>query len=504
MERPRLMRERETKLLVARDFRLPRFDDLGHGLRVGTDETIEQTATYFDTPDLRLTRSGASLRYRSDDGWTVKLPQPREGSNLVRIECSFPGDPNRPPPAALDLVRAWTRTAPIEEVAKVRTSRHRVVLNDAGGSKVAEVDDDRVTTEAGTAPKRKFREVEVELSEDAPDRLDRRLAKHVKQAGRAKKSSLSKVAIGLGVREVKSSEPAPSDLGGKLERDATTLELVRAAIGNSVRLLLANDPVIRIGEDPEGVHQARVATRRLRSDLRTLGAVLDENWSAALRADLQWLGTALGKARDVDVLTTLLQTKLTAVPDDRHAHTQPLFNRLAEQREHEREALLTVMRSDRYAALLDDLVDAARDPFVLPGRGSRRARKVAPDLARKPWKRLCRAIRSLGDAPSDADLHRVRRKAKQARYALEAINAVGKPGAAKLAERAAAIQGTLGDHQDRTVARAWLADATAEIDQSDVAFAAGEVAGLLAGEQSSLRRTAQRECRIVCKRRFSA
>jgi CHAD domain-containing protein len=498
------MRERETKLLVSRDFRLPRFDDLGPGLRVGSDETIEQTAVYFDTPDLRLTRSGASLRYRSDDGWTVKLPQPGEGSNLVRTECSFPGDPDRPPAAALELVRAWTRTAPIEEVAKVRTSRHRLVLNDAGGAKVAEVDDDRVTTESRKAPKRTFREVEVELSEDAPERLDRRLAKHVKKAGPAKKSSLSKVAIGLGVREVRSSEPAPSDLAGELERGATTLDLVRAAIGDSVRRLLANDPVIRIGEDPEGVHQARVATRRLRSDLRTFGAVLDEHWSDALRADLQWLGAALGKARDVDVLTTLLQTKLTAWPDDHHAHTQPLFNRLVEQREREREALLMVMRSDRYAALLDDLVAAARDPFVLPGCGSQRARKVAPELARKPWNRLGRAIRSLGEAPSDADLHRVRRKAKQARYALEAINAVVKPGTAELAERAAALQGTLGDHQDRAVARAWLADATTAIDQSAVAFAAGELAGLLAGEQGSLRGTARRECRIVRKQRFSA
>src|SRR4029079_17426994 len=137
-------------------------------------------------------RSGASLRYRSDDGWTVKLPQPGEGTNLVRTECSFPGDSTTPPAAAVDLVRWEIRTAPVDEVAQVRTSRRRVILNDAGGSKVAEIDDDRVTTESPTAPKRRFREVEVELSEDAPDRLDRRLTKHVKEAGPAKKSTLSK------------------------------------------------------------------------------------------------------------------------------------------------------------------------------------------------------------------------------------------------------------------------------------------------------------------------
>ncbi|MDQ1480073.1 MAG: hypothetical protein QOI44_934, partial [Actinomycetota bacterium] len=81
--------------------------------------------------------------------------------------------------------------------------------------------------------------------------------------------------------------------------------------------------------------------------------------------------------------------------------------------------------------------------------------------------------------------------------------AVSKPGAGKLAERAAAIQGTLGDHQDRAVARAWLADATTEIGEAEVGFVAGELAGLLASEQRSLRTTAEHECRIVCKRRFS-
>ena len=67
-------------------------------------------------------------------------------------------------------------------------------------------------------------------------------------------------------------------------------------IGASVRRLLAFDPVIRIGEDPEGVHQARVVTRRLRSDLRTLRPVLDEAWSEDLRGELRRLGTALGHA----------------------------------------------------------------------------------------------------------------------------------------------------------------------------------------------------------------
>ena len=40
--------------------------------------------------------------------------------------------------------------------------------------------------------------------------------------------------------------------------------------------LIANDPGVRLGKDPESVHQARVATRRLRSDLRTFRPILDD------------------------------------------------------------------------------------------------------------------------------------------------------------------------------------------------------------------------------------
>src|SRR6266850_5849917 len=103
------MREREAKLLVSPDLSLPRFDDLADGLRVAADETIEQYAVYFDTPDLRLTRSGASLRYRSDDGWTVKLPEPGDGSTLVRTEITFPGDRGTPPAGAIEVLRALIR-----------------------------------------------------------------------------------------------------------------------------------------------------------------------------------------------------------------------------------------------------------------------------------------------------------------------------------------------------------------------------------------------------------
>ena len=94
---------------------------------------MEQTATYYDTPDLRLTRAGASLRYRDDDGWTVKLPDETGAGPLVRGEHVFGGGPATPPPGALELVAARVRTARLAPVVRLHTTRHRKVLRVAPG-----------------------------------------------------------------------------------------------------------------------------------------------------------------------------------------------------------------------------------------------------------------------------------------------------------------------------------------------------------------------------------
>ncbi len=91
---------------------------------------------------------------------------------------------------------------------------------------------------------------------------------------------------------------APVVLGKK----PSAADLVRQAISAAVDRIMRHDPGVRIGDDPEDVHQARVGTRRLRSDLRTFSSLLDEEWLASLRDELRWLAGALGEVRDDDVL----------------------------------------------------------------------------------------------------------------------------------------------------------------------------------------------------------
>ena len=102
------MEERERKLTIDATVPLPDPDTLFAGLGPWTDETVDQEATYFDTADLRLTRAGVSLRFRSDDGWTVKAPATADASELRRDEHVFGGRVDARPAPAEELVLGWS------------------------------------------------------------------------------------------------------------------------------------------------------------------------------------------------------------------------------------------------------------------------------------------------------------------------------------------------------------------------------------------------------------
>jgi CHAD domain-containing protein len=249
---------------------------------------------------------------------------------------------------------------------------------------------------------------------------------------------------------------------------------VRRALASSVLHLIRHDPVVRLGTDVEGVHQTRVATRRLRSDLRTFRPLLDEGWTRTLRDELAWLGDALGAARDADVLLERIRARASSVPETERPAAAEIVGALERRAKDAHAALSDTMDSTRYAELLDTLVDAASAP-ALTAAAADPADEVLPELLRRPWTHLHRAVRDAGEEPTAEAFHRIRIGAKRLRYASEAVSvAAGKP-ARRLARRAEAVQEILGEHQDAVVATAWLR-AWASDASADGAFAAGVLA----------------------------
>src|SRR5207245_522430 len=121
----------------------------------------------------------------------------------------------------------------------------------------------------------------------------------------------------------------PEVVAEELDKNANVVDLVRKVIAGAVASLLRRDPLIRVGDDPENIHKARVETRRLRTMLRIFRRLLDADWASSLRTELGWLADELGGVRDRQVLLARLQGKAADLPaDDRPALTR-LTERLA-------------------------------------------------------------------------------------------------------------------------------------------------------------------------------
>jgi CHAD domain-containing protein len=470
--------ERELKLAATPDFHMPSIYGLvGPIVRQAPPERNE--TTYYDTPDLRLARWGASLRHRPGEGWTVKLPAERDAPYLVRPEIVFDGDGGSAPPGAVELVRAFVRGGTLQETVHMTTIRRRTEMHDADGRLIAGVVDDAVSVPNGAGPTAAFRELEVEIGEDmTPDLLDA-LVERLRQAGAGSPDQTAKYIRALAPAAPLTPEIAVADVGA----EATAGDVVCRAIALSVIRLIRHDSVVRLDVDPEGVHQARVATRRLRSDLRTFRPLLDDEWSTALRDELGWIARVLGEVRDGDVLLARLRQTAAELPDVGEG-AAPVLDSLQASRNVAHAALLDALRSDRYTALLDRLVEAANAP-MLAADAEDPAAEAIPALVRRPWHRLSKRAKALDDAPTDAQLHEVRIRTKRARYAAEAASPVVGKQARAFAHAAARLQDVLGDLNDAVVAAAWLDGWTVRDD--DAARAAEALAAFERSTAETLR-----------------
>jgi CHAD domain-containing protein len=471
------MKEREAKLATPVGFALPVLDGPDDGLVAEPLAPRRLRTTYYDTADLRLARWGASLRHRPGEGWTVKLPEGQEGVLLVRAEHVFAGDGRKPPAEAVALVRAFVRTAKLSPSARMRTLRHPVELRDPAGARLAEVVDDEVQVFDGRRIVARFRELEVELADDADDGVLERVLDRLFQAGAQAADPTPKYLRALAGRE---RQLGPEVVQPEVDAGATVEALLRHDLAAGTLRLFRHEAGVRIGEDPEAVHQARVATRRLRSTLRTFSSLLEPEWTDRLRDELKWLADLLGAVRDTDVLLGRFQEHLAALPAADAKIGPRLLAGLVSERDSARRRLLAGMAKDRYATLLDDLVAAAAAPLLLPG-ADRPAAEVMPALVAKPWRKLRKAVKQAGDDPSDDELHQIRIRAKRARYAAEAVEPVIGRRAERFADATADLQEVLGDHHDAVVGEDWLRQAAASA-RRDVALVAGL---LIAAERAS-------------------
>jgi CHAD domain-containing protein len=238
--------------------------------------------------------------------------------------------------------------------------------------------------------------------------------------------------------------------------------VVHARLAEQVAELGRRDSEARRGE-PEGVHKARVACRRLRAALATYRPLLQRAVTDPIRVELRWLAHALGDARDVDVT----HERLRGMVDDldqalvlgpvRRRIDRAYAPRRAEAHASAREALT----SQRYFALREELDRlAAAPPWT--ARAEVDARDVLPGRLHKDWKRLRkRAQRAEQAADTEVRNHAVhaaRRAAKRLRYSAETLRPVWGRDAKAVSKSAKTMASTLGVRQDAVVTMPQLRD----------------------------------------------
>jgi inorganic triphosphatase YgiF len=451
------MRETEIKLSVHPSFIVPELEDESR-FRLEEGAELDLRATYYDTEDLRLARSGVTLRYRSgegdDDGWTLKLPAESRTPN-TREEIRLAGSPASIPDEARELVTAFTRSAQLGPVARLRTRRRTWKVIDDEGDSVAEVADDEVSILEQRRVVARFRELEVESKGLDQEGL-KEVAASLSAAGAVPAEPIPKAVRALGPRATAPPDVPKPDI---VQPEDPAALSISAAIATGVRRLIRNDPLTRMG-DVEGLHQQRVAARRLRSDLRTFGPLIDSDWARPLVEELRWLGGLLGQVRDLDVL----QARTRAKVPEQQTGVEELFASLASRHQSARTDLDRGLRSDRYKGLLDELVKAAAGP-LLREQAYEPCAEVLPPLVTTSWKKMAKGGRSLSPDGSDEAFHKVRIRAKRTRYAAEAVApSVGaaREDAERFAAKVAAVQDVLGAHQDAIVGQEMFQDFAAQ------------------------------------------
>jgi CHAD domain-containing protein len=277
-------------------------------------------------------------------------------------------------------------------------------------------------------------------------------------------------ALRPGARKAVKAKPPP------LPPDCANRQALRLIGRAGLAHLLANQACLLDNGDPEAVHQARVALRRLRSALSLFKPLLNDPESEAVRGELRWMQHCLGAARDNDVLLADI-----ILPLERLYHGEPgyaaLIGEIGRRRQEARSAMREQLKTPRFTQCLLRLACWIEEVGHDHPLRDTPLRNLALATLTRRYRQVRKRMMHF-HALDETARHACRIEVKKLRYALDFFSGVLADGRSqKFSAQLAALQDRLGRLNDIATARHSLQQIVLSSGQAELGWAAGQIAG---------------------------
>lgn len=450
-----MMANREVELKLETD--PAGIDALAHASILGVVDVVEheQTSTYFDTPEQNLRRAGLSLRIRKIGTrriQTVKAESKSMAGLFARPEWEMAIRQDQP--VIDDHCMPLRSLLPAPQLAGLSaifqiivTRQKRSIIRDGACIELV-LDRGEIQAGGATLP---ISEVELELKAGSPAALFA-LARTLGGLAPLQLSTLSKAQRGYNLL-ARDQSPSVRFQANLLICGMTSSKGLQAITHACTHQFRLSQSLLIRGENPEALHQARIALRSLRSALSIFHDMLADDRFDHVQSELRWIARELDQARDIDVL---LAGNLddTAREKLKEAHAQAYASATA------------ALTSPRVRMLALDLIEwiaigkwlTAPVDRTLIGRP---LDAVAADVL----DRCLRGVKRRGRQWAHLDAkgrHRLRVKVKKLRFSTEFFGLLFPGKKAKRRRKlflsaVEQLQGFLGDLNDQTTGAALLA-----------------------------------------------
>ncbi len=449
--------------------------------------TRREVSVYFDTPDFRLRSHKAVLRVRHIGRrriQTLKTAADASAGEWTRHEWEWEinGDaPDLVPlkSGAMGALFADDRLLQqLQPVFSTDVRRTAYRLGDGAWEVELVLDDGRVVAGERAVP---ISEAELELKRGEARRLFS-LAREFHADIPTRLAVTTKAQRGYALLEGEKPRPVKA-AAVTLPQDIASGEALRRITRSCVSHFLANQDCLAATQEPEAVHQMRVALRRIRSAMNIFKTLIDTPDTAWLREELRWLGGRLGKARDADVfIQEILQPVagifaeipgFAALRADFDTRRQAAYDEAADLLDQPRLTEL-LLRLGEWSEGGDWLDSGDADRRMLLDQPAKCLAQTTLAGRGRKARRGLRRLRELDPAAR----HQVRINIKKLRYAVDFFSSLyqqGKPK--KMVAALGTLQDRLGLLNDISVSQSLLRHHAEQTGDPERIWAAGAVAG---------------------------